>query len=558
MKRSTKIIIGAMAMAITTSGAITLGTTFATSSPVTAYALDQYQGHDLIKGTYCNVEYTYSDGLFETDPHYYNKHMATMSMTLTDAGVTYINGKDYSNGAKNVKELYHQIGYEQYFVNEGYVNKPTADSIGFIIANKSFYSSRKKNYVTVVATTIRSANYELEWASNVKLGASGEAEGFREAAEQVKKGIDNYLINNDLMDDKKAGNLIFWINGFSRGGATANLTAKRLVDDYQPEGNDVYAYCLEAPQGGVASEELEHRDYRGIHNIINPNDMVPYVAPSKFGFKRYGVDHYLLDRNYDSDHLQYSKQFPNNIADNEPKAFPEKDHYIAMFKQLSKMIPNRKDKKDKMPYELEYQSLRFPECSIEWIDNGEDLDGFIKRFVDNLASSTTREEYATKGLETAARNFMIYTKSGGDIGSFKSKFGGMDGVMIVKDLIIPVIVENIYTGIKNFIDWAKEVFTDYKAGSYRLSSGFRDRIATALVDRIKTKKDVINTLDKEYPGKAEQAYKDIYNLVYYVLGGMEELDDAITMAYEAEHIFQNHSMKQVLAWLQAEDTWVTK
>ena len=61
-------------------------------------------------------------------------------------------------------------------------------------------------------------------------------------------------------------------------------------------GNEVVAYCMEAPQGGVQSAEHPDRDYRPIHNVINVDDLVPYVAPSAYGFKRYGVDHYAFDQ----------------------------------------------------------------------------------------------------------------------------------------------------------------------------------------------------------------------------------------------------------------------
>lgn len=145
---------------------------------------------------------------------------------------------------------------------------------------------------TVTSITVRSASYDSEWASNVTLGSKGEAKGFADSADKAVDYLNEYLTQHkELEKAVSSGKASFWLQGFSRGGAVANLTAKRLIDKYQQGGDKVYAYTLEAPQGGIASEEQADRNYTCIHNVINNNDLVPYVAPSDMGFKRYGVDH---------------------------------------------------------------------------------------------------------------------------------------------------------------------------------------------------------------------------------------------------------------------------
>ena len=86
--------------------------------------------------------------------------------------------------------------------------------------------------------------------------------------------------------------------GFSRGGAVANLTAKRLTDTYGEAGNLIYGYSFETPKGGVDATEIKESwtyngVYANIHNVINSGDFIPVVAPAQMGFKRYGVDHYV-------------------------------------------------------------------------------------------------------------------------------------------------------------------------------------------------------------------------------------------------------------------------
>ena len=47
--------------------------------------------------------------------------------------------------------------------------------------------------------------------------------------------------------------------------------------------------------GALANEsEAENRSYTNIHNVVNPNDFVPKVAPSAWDFTRYGVDEKVI------------------------------------------------------------------------------------------------------------------------------------------------------------------------------------------------------------------------------------------------------------------------
>ena len=127
---------------------------------------------------------------------------------------------------------------------------------------------------------VRGAGYESEWASNVTLGISGEAEGFASAANQVLSSVKQYIENNDLEEKINSGKVKFWVAGYSRAGATANLTSARLINNYAQFGNQVYGYCFEAPQGGIEEENADMNQYNSIHNCINKTDVVPLVGPT--------------------------------------------------------------------------------------------------------------------------------------------------------------------------------------------------------------------------------------------------------------------------------------
>ena len=149
---------------------------------------------------------------------------------------------------------------------------------------------------TLVVIGVRGAGYEQEWISNLTLGLKGEAKGFSSAAKQVFAELKKCLKMKDI--DGSSENTIFWVAGYSRAGATSNLTGKRIVDAYDTKGERTFAYTFEAPQGG-SNEGVTNggadtnANYRCIHNVINDVDIVPKVGPSKMGFFRYGVDHYV-------------------------------------------------------------------------------------------------------------------------------------------------------------------------------------------------------------------------------------------------------------------------
>lgn len=240
----------------------------------------------------------YSDGFFSGNAKTYDKHLATMSANLAMAamysnkGGTGSSNDYYQDKSNNFRQLMSDIGCkdEDIYINDYNLQKPTRSTIGVGIASKVIGDT------PLVIIGVRGAGYESEWASNVTIGSTGEATGFSQAATHAFSELQKYLSVKKI-DTTKAK---FWISGYSRAGATANLTAKRIVDAYDTNGERTYAYPIEAPKGGVKGGNKEV--YYCIHNVVNTNDIVPWVAPGEFGFIRYGVDHFvpgkLSNKNY--------------------------------------------------------------------------------------------------------------------------------------------------------------------------------------------------------------------------------------------------------------------
>ncbi len=300
---------------------------------------EKYNDKEVIKGlfSYPSVEdsdvdhssvFYYSDGYFAKSPEQYDNHLATMSLNLAMSafGSNYGGTTDYSNKFRNVNQLLGDIGCENIFISDTYTQKPTEDSIAAAIGSKKI-TVNNETY-TLIPVAIRGAGYESEWASNVTIGISAEHYGFASAANQVTQYVKDYLAKNQISTDK----VKFWIVGYSRAGATANLTAQRLSNLYGE--NSVYGYCFEAPKGGVQGTGSV---YKNIHNVINVNDIVPRVATTEMGFIRYGVDHYVPGEPSNNRFFQYTDNiYKDNIFWNESN-IPE-DTYNSQRKKMLEQL----------------------------------------------------------------------------------------------------------------------------------------------------------------------------------------------------------------------------
>lgn len=238
----------------------------------------------------------YSDDYFSKSSYTYNPSLATMSISFAMSAFGSSDGgqSDYSNKSNNARKLLEDIGVNPNAIgtNDWFKKKPTTDSIGVIIGNKKI-TVKDKDY-TLIAIAVRGGGYEQEWASNFTIGQSGQHQGFNNAKNDVIKYIKEYINKQNV-----SGSVKFWITGFSRAAATANLVSGELDKGVTLNSNisysndDIYSYCFETPAGALTNNVIFNTTYNNIFNIINQSDPVPYVAPAALGFCRYGIDRYL-------------------------------------------------------------------------------------------------------------------------------------------------------------------------------------------------------------------------------------------------------------------------
>jgi len=229
---------------------------------------------------------------------------------------------DYTDKDKNIKAFLTTCGFTNIEPSATMRIRPTNDSIAYTIASKPITvwdeASGTNKRFTLVAVGVRGAGYGQEWASNVTIGTAGNGanvvrhRGFDESAQTVCEAVRDYLSAHGITENVK-----YWVTGFSRSAAVANLTAGYLSDDpnaYHTRGRtdagcaDVYAYTWEAPQAASTSENALH--YRNIHNIINAMDAVPKASPGSFNHQRLGIDYrmpYYGNTTTDENEVYYAR-----------------------------------------------------------------------------------------------------------------------------------------------------------------------------------------------------------------------------------------------------------
>ena len=281
----------------------------------------------------------YDDEIFNQDSTVFNPQLASASISFAMASFASMDETNYVTKSKNAEKLLKKIGFNEFETNQWFKEKPGSDTIGVLAAKK------KIGDYTVVAIGLRGAAYYSEWASNFTLGnrEDGYHDGFRTAADNTINYTKEYITKHNVSGDIK-----LWIAGYSRAGATANLTAG-LLDEQINKGqkpfgdgvnltrNHLYAYCFEAPQGAPKTYDSEDHvvvkgsDFDNIFNILNINDPVPLVAMKELGFSRYGIDLYLPDplTNLDyEEHMKNMKSLYNKVSNHEVLGEYKIDQFI--------------------------------------------------------------------------------------------------------------------------------------------------------------------------------------------------------------------------------------
>lgn len=225
----------------------------------------------------CIVKLPLSDDMFSQDAFVYRHDLCQLSLSLAQAAFG-----DAGNRTSPIVPYLTGLGFSaietcQYDVTE-------EDSIGSAMAWRSIQGP--DGPVPLVAIAVRGAYYDEEWVSCFDVGYDDVHAGFLSAARQVMARARDYLAANGLTEK----NARFWITGYSRGGAVANLTAAMLSEEGIASDGAVYAYTFATPRTVRGDKRGRHAN---IFNIVNPSDLFPMLPLEAWGFGRYGRTLYL-------------------------------------------------------------------------------------------------------------------------------------------------------------------------------------------------------------------------------------------------------------------------
>ena len=258
--------------------------------------------------------YFYSEALFDHPATEYDNRLALITLGMTLAAFnTMESDKQYwvtgeAGRADHIRDAFAKLGFaEVELFNYEHSMNDAPHTVGCAVARKTLV--RNGGRVTILAAFLRGSGYGAEWADNFYVGEGSAHAGFVTAARQLATQIQSYV---KRMEKKEPlGTLKFWMGGYSRSAAVANLLAAALPKQLsQLSREHTYVYTFAAPAALTASDcpdlrqdhDNNHKadgtlkpnwDASNIFNIISSGDIVPRVLPAAWGFYRNGNDRFL-------------------------------------------------------------------------------------------------------------------------------------------------------------------------------------------------------------------------------------------------------------------------
>ena len=260
MKNRFPLLIGLSALSLLITSCGSKSSTFKTEVKVKMDA-----GMNSEKTSY-DLKMDYDDDYFLKDAKAYNKDLALLSFASSLASKTPSRGN----------EFFKTIEFKD--VTTKNYDSTSEDGSAYILAHKSL-----KKY-ELVSIAIRGFDYQKEWANNLKLGISGDHEGFTQSSNDIYKELQSYI--SSYANNKP---LKLWINGYSRGGALSNVLSSIIIRNKQIDVSleNMFVYTFESPRGLTKENAIE---YESIHNIVNSCDLITNIAPEKYELYRCGKD----------------------------------------------------------------------------------------------------------------------------------------------------------------------------------------------------------------------------------------------------------------------------
>ena len=203
----------------------------------------------------------------------------SMQMSLTIGG-------EGENWAQYSAALLQKLGFEDIETNYNAADPP---------AELALFAHKKIGSRDLVFVLPRGNDYGKNWVYNFDVGSgSGDHAGFRKAADGIEDYLIDYLSRTAVSEDCK-----YWITGYSRGAAIANLIGKDIADQRSTSGGwdtekqkDLFVFTFACPKVSELQSSTAD-DYPCIYNFFSVNDIVALLPPenmtnNSFKFLPYG------------------------------------------------------------------------------------------------------------------------------------------------------------------------------------------------------------------------------------------------------------------------------
>lgn len=344
------------------------------------------------------------DFLFYTDDCFI-KPANELSISFSNASLGVVEGispsinggtTDYSKKYENGESLLNKLGFTGIIHNSAFEKKPEENTIGAIYGHKNIHVNNKD--YTLILTAIRSINYQLEWVDQFLMGETGDHQGFAFARDTILNELKDYVSSQNI-----TGSIKLWMVGHSRGGTVANLVGGQLDIDlinnvatfgdsvtYSKE--DLYIQCFNPVMATTNTDyQINGQQFNNIQCFADYDDIISYLSPVQYGFKRFGITYYLPNAVSSLDYLEMTDKYDAYYNETPLKnVYGDPIHgHITTYKMKGSSY---------------MQGTKYDNDKINW-----SMSIFAKDFMDELAEKVvvSRENYVNK-YQTPLRKAIKY------------------------------------------------------------------------------------------------------------------------------------------------------
>jgi hypothetical protein len=251
----------------------------------------------------CNIDFVVDyKALIDGSNKTYSKDLAKLSILYASDIYQdlYIQLKSGATGgsdtATNLGKLLGLQNVKSYKISASSYSVDKNDITEFFVGHKKIVYKGVLREVIIVA--VRGTNgTNAEWSSNFDVGADTDEyykamgkshpdwknkqnhKGFDVAANRVYAKLATYI--SQYVDANAQTSIL--LTGHSRGAAIANILGQMFTDNTSYK---TYGYTFAAPNTTTAKNAA---NYKNIFNIINKDDIIPYLPLKEWGFTNYGV-----------------------------------------------------------------------------------------------------------------------------------------------------------------------------------------------------------------------------------------------------------------------------